>query len=95
MPNYESYQHVIYHRFRLTAYLWPAKTSLTMLWLMATAAAPADVTPLLWCCCYVRATAVLFDCCCSCHVCDMFLLLTPASMVIMQVTPSRRCVSTS
>ena len=27
---------------------------------MATAAAPAAVTPLPWCCCYVRATAVLF-----------------------------------
>ena len=57
---------------------------------MATAAAPAADTPLLWCCYYVRATtAVLFYCCCSCYVCGMFLLLTPVSMAIMQVTPSR------
>ena len=71
--------------------LWPVKTSLKILWFMATAAAPAAVTPLLWCC-YVRATSAavpFYCCCCSCNVCDMFLLLTPVSMVIVQISPSR------
>ena len=83
--------------------IWHVKTSFKVLWSMAGAAAPAAVTPLLWCCCYVRAitintTAVLFYCCCCCcssYVCDMLLQLSPERMIIMQVTPSRWCVSAS